>query len=106
MAGVRLAAGSVAEIRLLWDQIVDYAEACASEAAEGNSGEFSDPDEAERLAAAQITAETTLCEAFAIATGWRPHLVEGTQDNGWVDGWELRPVAGRRRAGKRPHRAA
>lgn len=75
----------------LWARIVEFADAQAAEAGEGNSGEFSDATEAAELEAQSAEAEDRLIESFAELTGWRPLRVPGTPETDWQDSWDLRP---------------
>ena len=78
-------------VRALWDAIVNYAWAEAGVAGEGNSGEFYNEKEADEWKQEQQKARTELCNRFAAFTGWRPVLIEGTQETEWQDRWELSP---------------
>ena len=81
------------DARALWDAVVNYAWAEAGVAGEGNSGEFYDEKEAAEWEQERQKARTELCNRFAAFTGWRPVLIEGTQETEWLNRWELSPNA-------------
>ena len=74
------------EYSQLWDGIIAYSDALAELAAEGNSGEFHEEAEAKKLEKVMLAARTELCDAFAEATEWMPHLDESTEK------WTLKPL--------------
>ena len=60
---------------ILWNSIVEYAHATGELYAEGNSGEFSDIDEEQRLGRELLFLEKNLVKVFSESTGWTPSKV-------------------------------
>ncbi len=62
-------------VMAFWGAIDAYSEARYDQGSEGNSGEFHDDEEAERLKKAFVMCETALFDVFATNTGYRPRFV-------------------------------
>lgn len=77
---------------ILWNAIAAYAEAMMASGSEGNSGEFHDDKEEERLEKALEEAKKNLIEIFAKRTGWKPELLPMTMETDWKHEWKLEKV--------------
>lgn len=66
------------DVKTLWTNIIDYADASNERGAEGNSGEFSNEKEQERLEKLLAEKEQILIENFGKATGYEPVFVRNT----------------------------
>ena len=74
----------------LWDSIINFSWNLAFVEGEGNSGEFSDAEELEKIREDLDRSEKSLIEKFAQATGWRPTLYnDGKYDQIWILEWDL-----------------
>jgi hypothetical protein len=69
-----------APIKNLWDSIIEYSEASNELGGEGNSGEFHDSREEEKLRKIFKEKQDILVKNFADLTGYRPVWVPGKEE--------------------------
>jgi hypothetical protein len=81
----------------LWNRIVDFADATAEVAGEGNSGEFSSEEGAADASRDLNRASSRLISTFSNLTGWVPKYFEGSPKEHYQDaGWSLISARGKK----------